>query len=340
MEKSMKILIIGGTGNISREITRQAAQAGHEVYLFNRGQRKDADTSMAREVICGDRRIPGELKEKLRNLEFDAVIDMISFNAVDARTTLEAVDGRTGHIIFTSSCAVYDVPPKSIPISENTATLRTDNTFPYGFEKANMERFLKSRPTQAKITIIRPSLTFGIGCSNIGILRQNANIARRITDGKPLLMMGDGTNPWTFTFSPDLAKAYVMSLNNPAVYGKTFHITSGFVNIWDDLYTTVGEILGKSPRIIHAPSEMLNAIDSALFGHLQLEKKYFGIFDCSNFRTSVPAWQPEYDIMKGMEMICRWWKDNDYPFDESKDRLETLICEGIEAAQSNIKSRL
>lgn len=336
----MKILIIGGTGNISREITRQAAQSGHEVYLFNRGQRKDADTSMATEVIYGDRKVPGELKEKLRNLEFDAVIDMISFNASDAKTTLDAIDGRTGHIIFTSSCAVYEVPPRSIPISEDGALLRTDNTFPYGFEKANMERYLRSRATQARITIVRPSLTFGIGCANIGILRQNANIARRILDGKPLLMMGDGTNPWTFTFSPDLAKAYVMSLNNPAVFGKTFHITSGFVNIWEDLYTTVGEILDKRPRIIHAPSEMLNAIDSSLFGHLELEKKYFGIFDCSNFRKSVPEWEPEYDLRKGMEMICRWWKDNGYPYDEDKDRLETLICEGLLNARNQIVLQL
>jgi nucleoside-diphosphate-sugar epimerase len=331
----MKLLIIGGTGNISREITRQAASCGHEVTLFNRGTRKDADTSMASRIISGDRKVPGELAQKLKGLEFDAVIDMISFNADDAKTTIEALDGRTGHFIFTSSCAVYDVPARRIPITEDNP-LRADDSFPYGYLKAGMEKYLRSAPIKAPVTIIRPSLTFGIGCSNIGILRQNANIARRIIAGKPLLMMGDGTNPWTFTFSPDLAAAYVSCLANPAVFGKTFHITSGFSNIWDDLYTTVGEILGKKPVIVHAPSEMLNGIDSALFGHLQMEKKYFGIFDCTAFRTAVPSWKPQYDLRKGMEMICSWWKDNGYPSDEKKDRLEDIICDGVLRAAEQI----
>ena len=336
----MRVLIIGGTGNISREITRQAAQAGHEVFLFNRGQRTDADTSMATKVILGDRTIPGELASKLKCYEFDVVIDMLSFNADDAKTTLEAVGDRTGHLIFTSSVAVYAEPPRRIPIIEDGAVLRTDDSFPYGFQKANMERYLKTVETKYPITIIRPSLTFGIGCSNIGILRQNANIARRIMDDKPLVMMGDGTNTWTFTFSPDLARAYVLSLNNPATFGRTFHVTSGFVHIWDDLYTTIGDILGKNPRIVHVPSEMLNDIDSTLFGHLQMEKKYFGYFDCSSFRNAVPSWKPEYDLHRGMEMICAWWRDNGYPYEEDKDRLETLICESMLQATVKIKEKM
>ncbi|MBO7348944.1 MAG: NAD-dependent epimerase/dehydratase family protein [Spirochaetales bacterium] len=334
----MKLLIIGGTGNISREITRQAVKLGHDVTLFNRGTRNDADTSGAKRIITGDRTVPGELEAKLKGLEFDAVVDMISFNENDAKATLDAIDGKACHIIFTSSCAVYNTPDRMLPISEDTATLRTDDSFPYGFHKANMERYIRSRKTEAQITIIRPSLTFGVGCQNIGILRQNANIARRIMEGKPLVMMGDGTNPWTFTFSPDLANAYVRSLCNPSTFGKTFHITSGFVNLWEDLYTTVGDIVGKEPKIVHAPADMLNKIDSTLFAHLNLEKKYFGIFDCSNFRKAVPEWKPQYDLRRGMEMICSWWKENGYPFDEKKDRLETAICDGIAKATEEIKA--
>ncbi len=335
----MRLLIIGGTGNISREITRQAVEAGHQVFLFNRGQRSDVDTSKVSKVILGDRSVPGELTQKLKSYEFDAVIDMISFNADDAKMTIEALGDRVGHLIFTSSVAVYADPPRRIPIVEDGTTLRTTDSFPYGYQKANLERYLKTVETKYPITIIRPSLTFGIGCSNIGILRQNANIARRIMEGKPVVMMGDGTNPWTFTFSPDLAKAYVLSLNNPATFGETFHVTSGFVHMWDDLYTTIGDIVGKKPRIVHVPSEMLYEIDKDLFGHIQLEKKYFGFFDCSKFRTAVPAWKPEYNLHKGMEIICSWWKENGYPFDEAKDRLETIICEGIEQATKQIKAK-
>ena len=325
----MKLIIIGGTGNISREITRQAVEAGHDVTIFNRGTRTDALTPAGVRVITGDRRNPGELKAKLGTIKADAVIDMISFNAADARTTMDIFDGRVGHIIFTSSVAAYNQPARHIPIREEYETLRTEPTFPYGFEKANMERYLNALDKKSNVTIIRPSLTFGIGCSNIGVMRQNANIARRISEGKPLLMFGDGTNPWTFTFAPDLAKAYVKSLLNQNTYGKAFHVTSGFMNIWDDLYTSVGELVGKKPEIVHASTELLYRLDSATFGHIEMEKKYCGVFDCSSFRAAVPEWKPQYDLKKGMTMIYRWWESMGFPFDEAKDALETRLCSMI-----------
>lgn len=332
----MRLIIIGGTGNISREITRQTAAMGHDVTLFNRGTRTDVEIPHGVRVITGDRRKEGELMEKLGGVNADAVIDMISFNASDARTTMEVFDGKAEHIIFTSSVAAYNQPARYIPIKEEFETLRSEPSFPYGFEKANMERELHNLKKKSHVTIIRPSLTFGIGCSNIGVMRQNANIARRIMDDKPLLMFGDGTNPWTFTFAPDLAKAYVMSLFRPSTYDRAFHITSGFCNIWDDLYTVIGEIVGKEPQIIHAPAELLNKIDSSLFGHIQMEKKYCGIFDCSAFREAVPDWEPEYDLRKGMTMIYRWWEKNGFPFDPEKDEAESRICDAIVSLTSKL----
>lgn len=37
----MRILLIGGTGTISSAITRQLAESGHDLWLLNRGTRKD-----------------------------------------------------------------------------------------------------------------------------------------------------------------------------------------------------------------------------------------------------------------------------------------------------------
>ncbi len=40
------------------------------------------------------------------------------------------------------------------------------------------------------------------------------------------------------------------------------------------------------------------------------------------------------------KMICSWWKDNGYPFDEKKDRLESVICEEVEQTARRIKSKI
>jgi nucleoside-diphosphate-sugar epimerase len=39
--KRLKILMIGGTGTISSAITRQLAESGHDLWLLNRGSRKN-----------------------------------------------------------------------------------------------------------------------------------------------------------------------------------------------------------------------------------------------------------------------------------------------------------
>ena len=51
----MKALVIGGTGNISREVVAAQLRGEHEVVLFNRGMNGDAPPSDVG-VIKGDRR--------------------------------------------------------------------------------------------------------------------------------------------------------------------------------------------------------------------------------------------------------------------------------------------
>ncbi|MFN5934593.1 MAG: NAD-dependent epimerase/dehydratase family protein, partial [Roseiflexaceae bacterium] len=50
----MHVLIIGGTGTISRAIVRALLHNGHRVTVYNRGQRADQPPSDV-EVIIGDR---------------------------------------------------------------------------------------------------------------------------------------------------------------------------------------------------------------------------------------------------------------------------------------------
>ena len=48
----MKILMIGGTGTISSAITRQLAASGHELWLLNRGTRKQEVPAGVKQVIA------------------------------------------------------------------------------------------------------------------------------------------------------------------------------------------------------------------------------------------------------------------------------------------------
>ena len=102
----MKVLIIGGTGNISRGIVAALLKRNHEVVMFNRGQHPDAPPSDI-QVIHGDRKDRDDFENKMRAEKFDAVIDMISYNADDAASALRAFRGRVDGFVHCSTVMTY-----------------------------------------------------------------------------------------------------------------------------------------------------------------------------------------------------------------------------------------
>ena len=69
----MRILIMGGTRFIGVYLTKILVQQGHEVVLFNRGNKPAPIEGV--QQIQGDRKDTALLKEKLKQKIFDAVFD-------------------------------------------------------------------------------------------------------------------------------------------------------------------------------------------------------------------------------------------------------------------------
>lgn len=322
----VKVLVLGGTGVISRAIVSELLKNNHEVSIFNRAKRK-LNSGNNVEQITGDRKNYSEFEELMRKRKFDVVIDMICFNEEDAKSTLRAFRGNVEQLIVTSSTAAYKRPCRSIPISEEKEELTDIKSFKYGFDKAEMERYLQSQiqGKELAITIVRPSLTYGVGAENIGVLRQNYGIIDRIKKGKPLVMFGDGTTPWSFTFAPDLAKGYAGLVGNKKAFGEAYHITSDEIHIWEDLYIEIGKIIGKEPNIIHIPSELLRRVSPSLFEHLYYEKTYQGIYDNSKIKRVVPGFKAEISFRSGLESIIQWFQEQGNHIDPNKDELEDKL---------------
>ncbi len=323
----MKILVLGGTGNISRAIVKEGLKSGYDITIFNRGMRKvgfEKDVT----VITGDIKDEEGFRSKMKDLSFDVVIDMICYDEKDAAFIVDVFKEKAKQLIFTSSSACYAHPFRSMPVQEDMESLRTSDEFPYGFKKANMERYLYTVMEKGiiPVTIIRPSLTFGEGCSNIGVMRQNRNIVDRIEKGKPLIIPGDGTAVWSFTFTPDLARGYILSCLNENTYNKFYHVCSSELLMWKDLYLTFGKILGKDVKLCYIPTDILNAADPALFGHFFHEKQFSNYYSTEKFRRDVPQWNVQISLEEGLRHQIEWWKESSFPLDEEKDALEDRYC--------------
>lgn len=319
----MKILVLGGTGVISREIVRQFLEKGDKVTVLNRGYR-DVILPDHVEKIIGNKQDLTAFTSLMKHREFDVVIDMISYSVEDAATTVSVFSKHAEQLIFCSTVAAYKRPFRSMPTREDEEELIDVPTFLYGYKKAEMERYLQtiSATSSFGITIIRPSLTYGIGSANVGVLRQNYGIIDRIKKGKPLVMFGDGTTPWNFTFAQDLAKAFVGAACNSQTYGKAYHATNSDLHYWQDLYLEFGRILGIEPTIVHLSTALLRAAAPDLCAHLDDEKKYPSIFDNTKIQQDIPSFQPQLSLRQGLEMLIEWYEQTSQGVDLEKDRLE------------------
>ncbi|MCL1998001.1 MAG: NAD-dependent epimerase/dehydratase family protein [Turicibacter sp.] len=335
----MTILVIGGTGVISTAIVDKLVDVGHDVTVFNRGLRPLRHKSVGSiNSIIGDK--TRDFKAQMSGKHFDAVIDMISYNFSDAAITLEAF-GTDTHCIFTSTAAVYKRPMRVAAITEDLPRWEDDSFYPYGYHKARMEDYLLEQAKKGrKITIIRPSLTYGIGSKNIGVLRNNYGIIERIRQNKPMIVFGDGTNPWEYTFAPDIAKAYAGVLGKNQCFGQIYHATSGEPRIWDDLYLEFGKIIGIEPKILHISTEMLMQTIPDRILHVYQEKMSAGLFDNSKIKRDVPEYQCEYTLDKTLKAIYDWYMSDEEAriIDEDLDLLEDKLVANYQKCLDILKA--
>ena len=281
------------------------------------------------EYVQGDKRDRSWFFAQMQQRKFDAVIDMISYTIEDAQLTLDAFGDRVMQYVFCSTAAAYQRPFQTLPVREDSEFLLDQQSFLYGYQKAQMERYLMTEHVKRRlaITILRPSLTYGIGCANVGVLRQNYGIVDRIRQGKPLIMFGDGWTPWQFTFAKDLDKAFVGALGNEKTYGQAYHATNSDLHYWRDLYLEFGKILGKQPHILCLPTEMLQLVTPTLFDHLHDEKQYPSVFDNTKIKRDIKEFQPEISLHDGLVQLLRWYEEEQHVIDLAKEALEDQLVQ-------------
>jgi nucleoside-diphosphate-sugar epimerase len=326
----MKILVIGGTGVISRELVRQLADAGMETTIVNRGQRS-VSLPKGVETLQMDRKDTEGFAQLFQNKKYDAVIDMVAFEEEDARQTVDVFRDKTDQIMIVSSVAAYERPIRPVPTREDQVTLwQTDTGYTYGYKKAVLERYLNTESEAGvPITIIRPSLTFGDGARNVGVLRQNMGILERIRQGKPLVMFGDGIHPWSFTFTPDLARMMIRLLGNKKAVGEAFHLVSQEQDNWLDLYYGFGKLVGREPELVHIPSPVLYRQNPDLFGHIYFEKSHSGYFSNQKYLEATGDNFTNMSLNEGLAQLKESWERDGLKVDPKLDAMEDSMIEAV-----------
>ncbi len=287
----MKVLFIGGTGLISTAVTKKTVAMGIDLYLLNRGNNNSNIPNGVR-VITGDIYRPEEIKEQIKDLYFDTVVQWIAFDESHVKRDYEIFKGHTKQYIFISSASAYQKPGIIFPITENVPL---GNPFwDYSQNKQRCEEYLNNlHDDNFNVTIVRPSHTYNdhklMACVYDG--KHPYALIKRLLNNQPIIIPGDGTSLWTITHNTDFAEAFVMLLGNKQTYGETYHITSDFAYTWEQLTDIIAKELDVIPHIVHVPTEVIIKYLPSLRGSLLGDKSHTAIFDNTKIKKIAPLFQ-------------------------------------------------
>lgn len=281
----MKILFIGGNGNISWWCVQRAIEKGYEVWELNRAMTRKTRRPIQQEVhqiIC-DVRNYAKMREALEGKYFDVVCDFISYNGKQAEQMLDLFINRTYQYIVISSEAVYKRQFGAMPFCEDSEKYCLDevSNCSYIRGKIEVENCYESayRDKNFPATIVRPGYTYDMIIPTPA--GENCFTAiQKIKEGNPMIMYGDGNNLWAPMHSSDFSRYFIELFGKKDAIGECYHIVGQELLSWNQMEQYVMEAFQVEKQgIIHIPEEDVK-MDS-IFKYDELTKQHMSdyIFD-------------------------------------------------------------
>ena len=308
----MKALFIGGTGTISAAIVRRLAEdKDWEVWLLNRGNRVAAVPPGVHQIIAN---IDDEadVAEKLKGQFFDVISEFIGFVPAQVERDWRLFRDKTRQYIYISSASAYHKPAADFRITEGT-TLSNPH-WEYSRNKIACEEFLmkKYREEGFPVTIVRPSHTYDERSVPLGVhgAKGSWQVLRRMLEGKPVIIQGDGTSLWHLTFNTDFAVGYTALMGNPHAIGEAFQITGDEVLTWNQIYQTIADALGVPLHPYYVSSAFL-AEAGRPFGYdfeggLIGDKAVSVVFDNAKLKRVAPEMTTRVPFSRGVRIALNY----------------------------------
>lgn len=305
----MKALFIGGTGTISMAITKQLAQnQDWELYLLNRGNRSD-DVPENVKVLSVDINDEAAVNALLGDMKFDTVCDFIGFVPAQLERDYRLFKDRTKQFMYISSASAYQKPLGDYRITESTPL--ANPYWEYSRNKIACEEFLMKmyRENGFPITIVRPSHTYDERSIPMGAHGNKGSwqVAKRMLEGKPVIIHGDGTSIWTMTHNSDFAKGFIGLMGNIHAIGEAYHITTDEGLTWNQIYQIVADALGVPFKPYYVSSDFLQAVSDYDFeGGLIGDKANTVVFDNSKLKRAVPGFVATVRMDQGIRKTVEY----------------------------------
>jgi nucleoside-diphosphate-sugar epimerase len=278
-------LIMGGTRFIGVYLTQMLVAQGHEVVLFNRGN-KPVPSGVTQ--IQGDRTDPAQLKAKLAGESFDAVFDNNGRELSDTQPLVEIFQGRLQHFVYVSSAGVYLK-------SDQMPHIEGDAVDPKSRHKGKFATEAYLAEQGVPFTSIRPVYIYG---------PQNYNDLEawffdRIVRDRPIPIPGNGMHVTQFGHVQDLAAAMAAVLGNAQAVGQIYNVAGDRYVTFDGLARACAVAAGKSAEALELVHYDPKQFDFGKKKAFPMRVQHF-YADIHKAKTEL-NWQPNFDLISGLK---------------------------------------
>src|SRR5579871_5241044 len=266
----MKVLVIGGTLFIGRQLVDELVKGGHEVSILHRRPKHEFGRKV--ENLMADRNDADAVRQALSTRRFDVVFDNVydwqrGTTAEQVEAAVRAAGDRLQRYIFLSSVAAYG---DGLNHKESDPLASGYHADAYVRNKATTERLLFRMHTQRGLPVVtfRPPFVYG---PNNPFYREQF-FWDRMRAGRPVVIPGDGHRLMQFVFVTDLVQAMARVLDEPRSVGEAFNIGDPKPCTQAELVERLAKVAGTDPTLARVPRDLI----AQAGGNAMEEPYYFG----------------------------------------------------------------
>ena len=300
----MKVLVIGGTRFVGLRLVRALAQGGHDITLLNRGKTQ-ADLPPGLKRLYADRRDADAIRNALKDQSFEVVFDMTGYQVRSVEPVVEALAGRVEHYIFQSTAGVY-TDGETLPITEDSPTLSPETAATgfaaYEVEKVQCEQYLLRQVKERLFpaTIFRCPIIYG---PENWMHDREFSFFVRLTQGRPVLVPGNGNTFLSFAHADDVARAHMSVAGVIRTVGQVYNITGQDAITINGYVDHIASLAGAEPRKLYVDWSAMKGLEKGFFPFRADKSQLFsGQKAADHFRFT-----PQFDIKSGLGDTYRWW---------------------------------
>ncbi len=311
---SGRVLVTGGAGFIGSHIAEAYLAAGWEVVVLD-----DLSRGHQRNVPSGARFVHADIRSpEARQLLAEGGFTVLNHHAaqIDVRVSVDepALDaginvvglvnlldgagaGGVKRVVFASSGGVVYGDPEVVPTPETAPKAPIS---PYGVSKLAGEYYMRA------LAALRGFEAVAMRYSNVFGPRQDPKseagvvsiFVSRLLEDRPLTVFGNGLQTRDYVFVRDVARANVLASTASVPAGTdidatAFNIATAQQRNVLELAETVGQVMGRKPRVELAPARAGELFRSSL----DIGKA-----------SAMLGWKPEVRFDDGLGDLVEWFR--------------------------------